>query len=725
MLASEPTATEDTDTPGTSAPRNDSLLECLILVALAHGHNLTREAALAGLPVGASGLTPDLVARAARRGGLASSVVRRPLHLLNNALFPAILLLADNQACLLLGWSDDGLTARVIFPEIGESVVDIGADDLQARYIGRAIYVRPRFRFDARAPGEQSGRDGQHWFWSALWENKGLYRDILIAAALINIFALGMPLYVLNIYDRVVPNGAIDTLWVLSLGIVLVHLGDLALRNVRSHFVDLAAARVDSRVSEVIMERVLGMRLENRPSSAGSFAANLRAFESVRSFLSSGVVLTFIDLPFALLFIAVIHWIAPPMLPIFVVAVLAMMVYAFVTQRRMRQLSETARRASAQRNAVLVESLVGLETLKALGAEGAVQRRWEDSSTLSANTASRLRTTSANATHASLWIQHTASVVVMVVGVMMIGDKALTTGGLIACYLLSSRAMAPFGRVASMLIQYHKASAAFRSVNAMMQSDVERPEGTSFISRSHFDGRIAFRNVSFRYPEADADALSNVSFEIAAGEHVAILGQVGSGKSTLEKLILGLYRPTGGEVLIDDIDSRQLDPAELRRNIGYVPQDVTLFFGTLRDNLAMANPLVEDEAIVRAARIAGILPFINRHARGFDMQVGERGERLSGGQRQGVAIARAVLGEPPMLLLDEPTSSMDRATESDVRREVKSFAEGRTMVIVTHRTSLLEMVDRVIVMDQGRIVADGPKNVVVKAMKEGRIQKIR
>ena len=707
-----------------SSGADDSLLSCLILVSRAHGGNLTPDAAMAGLPVGAQGLTPSMFERAARRGGLSSSVVKRALDKLNAALFPAILLLDHNQACVLIGWADNGKIARVMFPELGEAVVDMPLAELERRYIGRAIYARPRFRFDARVTTNQQHKDG-HWFWGAMWENKGLYRDVMVAAALINIFALGMPLFVLNVYDRVVPNAAFDTLWALALGIVIVQVGDLLLRNLRSYFVDQAAARVDTRVSTTILERVMGMRLEHRPASVGSFSANLRNFERVRTFLSSGVVIAFIDLPFAFLFISVIYWIAPPMLPVFVAAILALIAYALVVQKRMRELAVQSRRAGAQRNATLVESLVGLETIKAVGAEGTLQRRWEETASLVANSASRLRTAAASATHVTQWIQHVVGVIVVVIGVFMISENALSMGGLIACYLLSRLAMGPFGRVASMMIQYHKAKDAFSSVDSVMQMEVERPEGSVFINRDHFDGKISFRNVGFRYPKSDLDVLKDISFVVSPGEHVAILGRVGSGKTTLEKLILGLYRPTAGEVLIDDIDIRQLDPGELRRSIGYVPQDVTLFYGTLRDNLAMAFPLADDSEILQAARIGGILPMINRHPHGFAMQVGERGDRLSGGQRQGIAVARAVLGVPSILLLDEPTSSMDRETESAVRKELRAFASGRTMIVVTHRTSLLEMVDRVIVLDEGQIVADGPKAEVVKAMKEGRIRKIR
>jgi ATP-binding cassette subfamily C protein LapB len=308
-----------------------------------------------------------------------------------------------------------------------------------------------------------------------------------------------------------------------------------------------------------------------------------------------------------------------------------------------------------------------------------------------------------------------------VIGVYLIGAGELSMGGLIACYMLSSRAMAPFGQLASLLTQYHNAATALTSLDEVMAREVERPEGSNFISRGSLRGDIEFRDVSFRYPGQGTEALRNVSVRIRAGERVAVLGRVGSGKSTLEKLILGLYRPTTGAVLIDGVDQRQLDPAELRRHIGYVGQDAMLFYGSLRDNITLAAPFAEDADIVRAAELAGILEFVNAHPEGFDMLVGERGESLSGGQRQGVALARAFIHAPPILLLDEPSAAMDHSSEEDLKRRLKRFAEGRTLLVVTHRTSLLDLVDRIIVVDGGRIVADGPKAQVVEALRQGRI----
>lgn len=445
------------------------------------------------------------------------------------------------------------------------------------------------------------------------------------------------------------------------------------------------------------------------------------SFESVRDFIGSATVTSFVDLPFALIFLVVIAWIAWPMVIPILVGAGVILFYALAVQGRMHELAETTYRASAQRNSTLVEGLVGFETIKALGAEGGFQRRWEQSAALLARVGSQLRLLSSSASNTSMLVQNLVGLSIMFVGVYLIGGGAMTTGALIASYMLSSRAMAPIAQVAGLLVQYHTASTSLSSLNEMMKAEVERPEETSFISRGSFHGEIEFRDVSFNYPGQQAASLRNVSLRIKPGEKVAILGRVGSGKTTLEKLILGLYRPSSGAVLIDGIDQRQLDPAELRRSIGYVQQDITLFYGSLRDNITLGAPYVDDAAVVRAAEIAGITEFVNQHAQGFDMLVGERGESLSGGQRQGVAIARAVINDPPILLLDEPTASMDHTSEEEIKKRVAAFSKGKTMIVITHRTSLLELADRLIVMDAGRIVADGPKDQVVKALRDGRI----
>lgn len=713
------TLPEQAASPRATRDAIDPLLECLLTLVRMHGGALTREAALAGLPLEGEKLTPSLFARAAQRARVSSNIIKRPLDKLNSALFPVVLLLRDQEACLLLGWHEDG-SARVVMPELGDAESRMTRAQLDEAYLGQTIVARPEFRFDARAP-EVGKVKHRHWFWGVLAENRPLYRDVLIAALMINLFALAFPLFSMNVYDRVVPNSATDTLWVLALGVAIMVAADTVLRTMRGYFLDLASNRVDVKLSAYIMGRVLGLRLEDRPISAGSFAANLRSFETVRDFITSATVTAFVDLPFALLFLVVIGWIAWPLVFPVLIGMAAVVLYAMSVQSKMHELSETTYRAGAMRNATLVESLVGLETIKALGAEGRMQSRWEKSAAFLANVSSQLRLLSTSTMNGANSIQQLINVIVIVIGVYLIGNGDLTMGGLIACTTLSSRALAPLGQVAGLMTQYHNAATALSSLESIMGKKVERPDDANFVIRQNFQGEIEFRDVYFNYPNQDLQALRGVSFRIRPGERVAFLGRVGSGKTTLQKLVLGLYQPTEGAVLVDGVDMRQLDPAELRRNVGYVPQDVTLFYGSLRDNISLAALHVEDNDIVRAAEIAGISEFVNNHPKGFDMPVGERGESLSGGQRQGVAIARAVVADPPILLLDEPTGSMDHSSEEEVKQRLAQYAAGKTMLVITHRTSLLDLVDRIIVVDAGKIVADGPKAQVIDALRQGRI----
>ena len=713
------------ENPGEASPivaANDELLACLLIVARTHGESATRDALMAGLPAENARLTPGLFARAARRAHLSSNLVRTPVAQLKSALLPAIVLLKGERACVVLGFNEDRSQASVVYPDLGDASVDVPLADLEADYLGTTLYARPTQRFDARSPEVRAGRHG-HWFWGVIGESRPLYRDVLLAALLANLFALGMPLFTMNVYDRVVPNHAFETLWVLALGLSLMLVSDLVLRTLRGRFVDLASSRADVKLSAFIMERVLGTRMEQRPASAGSFASNLRSFESVRDFIGSATVVAFIDLPFTMIFLVVICWISWLMLiPLFVGSAI-MVLYALAVQGRMHELAETTYRAGAQRNATLIEGLVGFETIKALAAEAPIQRKWEKSAALLARVGAQLRLLSSTASNTSAFVQQLINLSIVIIGVYMISERNLTMGGLIACTMLASRAMAPVGQVAGLLVQYHTASTALTSLNEMMAREVERPADSTFISRGRLKGALEFRDVSFTYPGQSTPSLRNLSFSIKPGEKVAILGRIGSGKTTLEKLILGLYRPTEGAVLVDGIDLRQLDPAELRRQIGYVQQDVMLFYGSLRENITLGAPLADDAAIVKAAEIGGIIDLVNQHPKGFDMLVGERGESLSGGQRQGVAIARAVINDPPIMLLDEPTSSMDFSSEDDIKRRLTEFSHGKTVVLISHRTSLLDLADRIIVMDGGRVMADGPKEQVITALRQGRVGK--
>ncbi|GGX98671.1 type I secretion system permease/ATPase [Vogesella alkaliphila] len=697
----------------------DPLLDCLFELTRQHGITTTRDSLIAGIPLEEQRLTPAMFSRAARRAGLVSRVLRKPLNELPAALLPAVLLLNGNDACLLREIDADG-NYYISPAELPEAVQVLNGSELAARYSGLAIVVKPRFRFDKRVPELNKART-QHWFWHAILQGRPLYRDALIAAFFVNVFALVFPLFSMNVYDRVVPNMAFDTLWVLGLGVLLILVFDFILKLTRGYLIDLASKRVDVMLSALIMERVLGIRMEARPASVGAFAANLRAFETVRDFIASATVTTLVDVPFALLFVFVIFWISPWMVLPPLVAILLMLMLAFTVQGQMQELTETTFRASSQRNAHLVESLVGLETIKTLGAEGVLQGRWEKATLFLAQVGSRLKFLSAVTMNFAGFIQQLMSVSIIIIGVYLIKEGQTSVGGLIACTMLAGRAIAPMGAVAGLMTQFNNAKSSLDSLEGLMKMPVEREEEATFFHRTHFNGDIEFSNVSFTYPNSPLGALHNVSFRIRAGEKVAILGRVGSGKSTIQKLIMGLYQPQQGSTRIDGVDLRQIDPAELRRNVGYVSQEPVLFYGTLRQNISMGQPHVHDASIAAAADLAGLSEFVNSHPEGFDMVIGERGESLSGGQRKAITIARALLNAPPIMLLDEPTSNMDHSTEAAMKRTFEKIMPGKTMVLVTHHTALLDLADRIIVIDQGRILADGPKAEVVQALQQGKI----
>lgn len=718
--------TSDAQSRGAASPEppnatpDDPLLDCLVFLSRFHGRPLSRDALTAGLPRREQ-LDPALFVRAAERAGLSARVQHRPLHRISQLLLPAVLLLEDGSACVLLGIDREQARARVMQPEAGESEEELALQDLEAQYTGYAIFLRPAFRFDRRTP-ETAGRRG-HWFWGTLAQYSSIYRDVLVASLLINVFALATPLFIMNVYDRVVPNNARETLWVLATGVVIVYLFDHILRGLRARFIDIAGRNADVILSSQVFERALGLRMASRPNSVGVFANHLGEFENVRTFITSATITTLLDLPFILLFIAVIFVIGGSLALVPAVLIPVVLVYGFWIQPRLREAVDNNMRGASQKNATLVESLVGVETIKALGAEGEVQKKWEESVDYTSGWGARSRELSASALNTAVLMQQLALVGVIVVGVYLINLGELTMGGLIAGVILTGRAMAPMGQVSNLATHFHQTVSALRTLDRLMKLPAERPEDKSFVHRPHLSGDIEFSEVVFRYPQQQGDAaLDEVSLRIRAGEHVALVGRTGSGKTTLEKLIMGLYEPEEGAVRIDGIDVQQIDPAELRRNVGYVAQEVTLFYGTVRDNIVFGAPYVDDAAVVRAAEMSAAADFINRHPLGFDMPVGERGSGLSGGQRQTIALARALVLDPPILILDEPTNSMDHSTEQRLKANLAQVAKGKTLVVVSHRASLLDLVERIVVLDRGRVVADGPREEVRQALKQGQVK---
>jgi len=712
-------AVEAWEIPAEADRACDPLLRCLIHVTGSLGRPWSSDALTAGLPVHSQGLTPDLFVRSAARAGLSAKIVRRPLAEISSLTLPAVILLKDRNACVLVAKDEHSERLQVMHPESGGSS-DVGLTELGDRYTGYAIFVRSRLKLDARSEHSAIPRP-KHWFWSALALSWPVYGEVLVASLLINLFALVVPFFTMNVYDRVVPNMAVETLWVLALGIAIVYGFDLLMRTLRAHFIDVAGKRVDVILSANIFAKVLGIRMANRAASVGAFANNVQEFESFREFVTSATITALVDMPFALLFVAVMAWIGGPLAWIPLLAFPLIVGFGLALQGPLSRVVEESSRHASQRQATLVETLTGLETIKSQRAEGSAQRRWEQAIGHLAKLSMRARLLSNAVVNFSSLAQQLGYLAVVVWGVYLIGAERLTVGGLIGCTQLIGRALAPLSQIAGLLTRYHQARTALNSIDRLMCLPDERPVGQEFVSRPRLHGAIEFRDVTFSYPSQEVAALSNVSFRIAAGERVALIGRVGSGKTTIEKLVLGLHTATSGSIMIDGIDSRQIDPVELRRDIGYVPQDIVLFYGSVRDNIVLGAPGTDDAAVLRAAEQAGVTEFVNRHPRGFAMQVGERGECVSGGQRQAIAIARACLLQPPILLLDEPSNAMDNRTEEQFKARLAERLDGRTLLLITHRAALLSLINRVIVLEGGRVVADGPRDQVLAALAGGKI----
>lgn len=702
-----------------SSQTDDALLLALLSVCKLLHTPHSPEALTAGLPLVDNKLTPALFIRAAERASLSTRLVKRPLDKISNLVLPAVLLLKNGKTCILVK-QNDGL-CTLILPETSSGEKTVTQGELNEEYTGSAFFIQLNHQFDERTSDSITPKI-KHWFWDVIYKSWPIYTEVLVASLLINLFALASPLFVMNVYDRVVPNHAVETLWVLAMGVAIVFTFDFIMKALRGYFIDAAGKRADIILSATIFEKVMGIRMEAKPASVGAFANNLHEFESFRDFITSATLTTLIDLPFLFIFLAIIGLIGGN-LAFIPLAILPLAIIGGISvQKPLKRAISELFKYSAQKGATLVESISSLETLKCVSAEGQVQRQWEQNIGQIARLGLKSRFYSSMAVNLTAFLQQVASVAVVIAGVYKISEGELTTGGLIACTILTGRALAPVAQVASILTRYHQARASLDSLNHLMSLPVEREPGKKFLHRPKFKGAIEFKNISFKYPNQPVSALENVSFKIQAGERVGLIGKIGSGKSTIEKLMMGLYEPQEGSILIDDTDIRQLDPSELRRQIGYVAQDISLMFGSVKDNITLGARFADDSSILNAAEISGVTHFVNKHPAGFDMPVGERGAALSGGQRQSVAVARALLLAPPVYIMDEPTNSMDNSTEEGFKQRFASQIGTRTLILVTHRASLLSLVDRLIVMDGAHVVADGPKEQVLEALKQGQIK---
>jgi ATP-binding cassette, subfamily C, bacterial LapB len=614
---------------------------------------------------------------------------------------PAIGFLKDGQAVAITSLERDGeVTLRCFIEEDQYTELKVPFKELDAHLEPFFILAR-RVHVSAKAKGKND------WFWGSLLQGKWLYAQVLIAAAITNFLGLSTSLFIMVVYDRVVPNEAIESLIALTIG-VLIALGfDFVIKTLRAQFVDKAGKRADARMSRLIFDKLLNMRLDNRRQKSGAMASIVREFDTLRDFFTSATLVAVVDLPFIFLFIWVISLIAGPLALVPLVAVPLVIVSGLVIQPFLARIAESAMKTNMSKQSVLVETLNGLETVQATGSGRLMRRRFEEASDAQSDLGLKNRMLSQFAINAAASIQQLAQIATIFFGVFLIQSGTITMGAMIAAVILGGRTLAPLSQLASAMSRANGARQAYRSLSALMNDDADMQRLTrSRLSRPHLSGEVVLKNVNYTFPGSANPIIRNLSLKIPAGQKVAIVGRMGSGKSTMSRLISGLIEPNEGSVLIDGVDLRQIDPSDVRRNVGVMLQDTWLFSGTVKENLQMGFYEYDDAHLLNIARISGVDDFVASHPQGYDMELRERGEGLSGGQRQSINLARALLHDPNLLILDEPTSSMDTATEKVVIDRLKNWIGNRTMVMVTHRNTLLELADRVLVMDQGVIVAD-------------------
>ena len=559
----------------------------------------------------------------------------------------------------------------------------------------------------------------QHWLFGPMLRCRSLYLQVALAALILNLFALATSFFAMIVYDKVLPHKAVETLIALVVGMVIVLVFDFILKWLKGYFIDIAGHQIDEAVGGSIYHRLLDMRLANRRGTTGSFAGLLREFETLRDFFASATMSALVDVPFIILFLFIIAMLGGSIVWVPILCIPVVIGAGWIVQGPLGRLSKESMTQSFNKQGVLVETIAGLETIKTSSGSDVLEKRWHQAVEGHADVSLRQRGYSMFALNVSGTIQQLAYMLVVVWGVIRIGNNEMTMGQLIACSMLVSRCVSPLQQIAALLTRLTHTLTSYRQLDTMMQQSGETAQGVNYLRRSRIDGAIEFRNVIFRYPGSTVRALDDVSFTIKPGERVAILGRIGSGKSTITRLITGLYEPTEGVVMIDETDVRQIHPQDLRNNVGSVLQDVVLISGSVRENIALRRPESDDDAILRVSRVAGVHDFIGTIPNGYDVRLADRGEGLSGGQKQSIAMARALLGDPQILLLDEPTAAMDTNSENALITRLETELKGRTLLLITHRTSLLKLVDRIIILDRGKVIAQGPRDDVLRAVAAG------
>ena len=662
-----------------------------------------------------------------RSHGFENTLSKRSLEDIPSLAVPVLAILHNEEAAVITKIEGAGKDRKYHIRQVDGLEQELDHAQLSVLYLGYCWFIKPKMVTDNRSELPEYHLP-KAWFWKVIWRFRGYYYQVILATIIINFLALVSSLYVMNVYDRVIPNQAYETLWVLSIGVVLAILFEFAAKMIRGHLTDIAGKKADLIISSALFRRVMALRLADRPASSGSYANNLREFESVRDFMTSASLLTLVDLPFLLLFITVIGIVGGKLALVPLIIIPIVVIVGLLVQRPLSRYINESMKESSQRSGLAVEAIEGIETLKTNNATSWAQQRWDEYTAKTSASSIKVKDTSNLMVNFAVAMQQLNTVFLVLVGTYLIHAEntaeRITMGALIASVILSGRALAPLAQIAGLATRFQQAKLALQGVNDIVSRPIERSPERKYITLDNVQGAITFENVSFKYQQDSSSAVSDLRITIRPGEKVGILGRIGSGKSTMLKLASGLYDTEKGNVTLDGVDMRQLDPNFLRNQVVLLSQAPRLFLGTLRENmdLARTDGYSTDQDLLVALKRFGLDKIIRNHPRGLDMPLGEDGLGLSGGQKQIIALARMTLRDPRVVLLDEPTTSLDQATERIALNAIAQWGRDRTMLLVTHRPQVLQIVNRIIVMDNGKVVMDGPRDLVLQNLMQSEQQ---
>lgn len=693
----------------------DPLLESLLLIAKLKDCQTTAEAVTAGLPFTQANMTPGLFIRASEKIGLKSKLIKKKLHKINPLLLPAVLLFKDGSACVLKDITREG--SYIISNRNYNDFEVVQPEQLKAKYSDYCFLVK-----QSSKPKSTLGLDEtiheKHWFWYIFYKFRHNYYLVLFVSFFINMFAVAMPLFIMNVYDRVLPNNAIETLWVLTTGIFIVIIFDFLMKSMRVYFLDICSEKVDVLVSSKIFQHIMGLDFADKEKSTGIMAHKVQQFENVASFLTSSTVVSLVDIPFIFIFLGVMYIVGGNIVWIPIAAIPILIIIAMITTRPLKRIVSESYIGNAQKQSVLIESLKNFDMIKTTLSQGVMQGRWERNVAQAAKSGVKSRYVHSLAMNLVQAIQMIVYVAVIVVGVHLAQQGELSLGGIIVCSIFTMRSLAPLNGLLNLILRYQMAKLSLQALNMIMSKPLEITNDDKSISRGKLEPTVEFKKVSFCYPEASMPLFENLSFTINKGEKVGIIGPMGVGKSTLLKLIMKFYQPEQGTILVGGIDIRQLNTSDLRSKLAYEQQSNQLLQGTIRDNIVLSSPWVDDQKVIDAINLVGANRFINNHPLGLELVISEDGDDLSGGQKQAITLARTFLHKRDLILLDEPTSAMDSNSELLFINNMREYFKDKTLILVTHRTTLLPLVDRLIVIKDGMVVLDGPREEVINALNQ-------